>query len=128
MVYNFFDKKFCYSCKLAGSGIKNDNIWNQELGEELYKLIIRKFEKKVHLPFIDNICGDYLTDVRLLSKFNKVIRVLLCVLDIFSKYVWVVTLKDKKGFEKILDESNPKPIKIWVDKAVNFTISKWNHG
>ena len=100
MVYNFFDKKFCYSCKLAGSGIKNDNIWNQELGEELYKLIIRKFEKKVHLPFIDNICGDYLTDVRLLSKFNKVIRLLLCVLDIFSNMYGLLLWKIRKVLKK----------------------------
>ena len=81
----------------------------------------------MHLSFIDNICGNGLTDVQLISKFNKGIRLLLCVLDIFSKYVWVITLKDKKGFEKILNESNPKPIKIWVDKAVNLTINKWNH-
>ena len=46
----------------------------------------------------------------------------MCVLDIFSKYTWVVPLKEKKvvsivnAFQKILKESNRKPNKIWVDK------------
>ena len=52
MVYKFFDKK------ASGSGIKNENISNKQLAEELYKPIIRKFNKrKVHAPFIDNIWG-----------------------------------------------------------------------
>ena len=61
--------------------------------------------------------------MQLISKFNKRFRFLLCVIDIFSKYPWVVPLKDKKGvsianaFQKILDDSNRKPNKIWVDKG-----------
>ena len=61
--------------------------------------------------------------VQLISKFNKGIRFLLCFIDIFSKYAWVIPLKDKKGititnaFQKILKESNRKPNKIWVDKG-----------
>ena len=64
--------------------------------------------------------------MQLISKFNKGIRFLLCVIDIFSKYTWVVPLKDKKGititnaFQKILDESNGKVKKIWVDKGSKF--------
>ena len=56
--------------------------------------------------------------MQLISKFNKRFRFLLCVIDIFSKYAWVVRLKDKKGvsiadaFQKILKESNRKPNKI----------------
>ena len=51
---------------------------------------------------------------------------LLCVIDIFSKYAWVIPLKDKKGvsivdaFQKILDMSGRKPNKIWVDKGGEF--------
>ena len=50
--------------------------------------------------------------MQLISNFNKGIRFLLSVVDIFSKYAWVIPLKDKKGititndFQKILDESN----------------------
>ena len=52
--------------------------------------------------------------MQLISKFNKGFRFLLCVIDIFSKYAWVVPLKDKKGisianaFQKILKESDRK--------------------
>ena len=59
--------------------------------------------------------------MQLISKFNTGFRFLLCVADIFSKYAWVVPLKDKKGestvtaFQIILKDSNRKPNKIWVD-------------
>ena len=67
-----------------------------------------------------------LADVQLIIKFNRGFRFLLCVTDIFSKYAWVVPLKDKKGinitngFQKILKESNRKPNKIWVDEGSEF--------
>ena len=72
--------------------------------------------------------------MQLISKFNKGFRFLLCVIDIFSKYAWVVPLKDKKGititnaFQKILKESNRKPNKIWVDKGSEFYNSSLKHG
>ena len=56
--------------------------------------------------------------MELISKFNKGIRFLLCVMDIYSKYAWVIPVKDKKGvtvvnaFQKILDDSERKPNKI----------------
>ena len=59
--------------------------------------------------------------MQLISRFNKGFRFLLCVIHIFSKYAWVVPLKDKKGvsivnaFQKILKESDRRPNKIWVD-------------
>ena len=64
--------------------------------------------------------------MQLLSKWNKGTRFLLCVIDIFSKYAWVISLKDKKGvsiataFQSILKQSNRKPNKIWVDKGSEF--------
>ena len=64
--------------------------------------------------------------MQLISKFNKGFRFLLCVIETYSKYAWVIPLKDKKGititnaFQKILDESNHKPKKIWVDKGSEF--------
>ena len=56
--------------------------------------------------------------MQLISKFNKGNRFLLCVINIFSKYVWVAPLKDKKGvsivnaFQSILKKSNRKPNQI----------------
>ena len=100
---------------------------NKELLEELHTPVIRKFEKRnVHSSFIDSIWGADLADMQLISKFKKGFRFLLCVIDIYSKYAWVISLKDKKGititnaFEKIVDESNRKPNKIWVDKGSEF--------
>ena len=128
MVYTFFDKKS------EASGIVNykENI---QLAEELHKPIIRNFEKrKVHSSFRDNIWGADLANMQLLSNFNKGFRSLLYVIDIFSKYEWVILLKDKKGikivnaFQKILKESDRKPNKIWVDKGSEFynsSFKKW---
>ena len=120
MVYKFFDSK------VSGSGAKLTPE-NEQLANELHKPIIRKFEKiKLYSTFKDNIWGVDLADMQLLSKYNKGIRFLLCVIDIFSKYAWVVPLKDKKGisivkaFQIILKQSNKKPNKIWVDKGSEF--------
>ena len=59
--------------------------------------------------------GADLANVQLISKVNKGSWFLLCVIDIFSKYAWVIPLKNKNGitnaFQKILDESNHKPNK-----------------
>ena len=110
MVYKFFDKKS------EGSGVKPKN---EQLANELHKPIIRKFEKRrVYSTFKDNIWGADLADMQLLSKYNKGIRFSLCVIDTFSKYAWVVPLKDKKRvsivavFQSILKQSNRKPNKI----------------
>ena len=64
--------------------------------------------------------------MHLISKFNKRFRSLLCVIDIFSKYARVIPLKDKKGvtttdaFQKILDDSDRRPNKIWLYKGSEF--------
>ena len=120
MVYKFFDKK------LQGNGLASDKE-NMQLADELHKSIISKFKKrKVNSSFRDNIWGADFADMQLLSKFNKEFRFLLCVIDIFSKYAWVIPLKDKKGisivdaFQKILKVSNRKPNKISVDKGSEF--------
>ena len=116
MVYEFFDKKS------VGSGIKS-MPQNEQLVEELHKLIIRKFEKrKVYSTFKGNIWDADLADMQLISKFNKGFRFLLCVVDIFSKDAWVVPLKDKKdvrivnAIQSISKDSNRKSNNIWVDK------------
>ena len=97
----------------------------QDLAKELRKPIIRKFEKrKVHSSLIDSICGAYLGDIQQINIFNKRFRFLLCVISIYSKYLWVVLLNGKKGititnaFQK--DESGRNPKKIWVDKESEF--------
>ena len=73
--------------------------------------------------------------MQLMSKFNNGFSFLLCVIDIYSKYAWVIPLNDKKiittitnAFQKILDKSNRKTNKIWVDKGSGFynrTMKSW---
>ena len=111
--YILFDKETSHS------GIENENMSDHQLAEELHKQIIRKFKKrKVYSFSIDNIQGVDLANTQLISKFNKGNRFLLCVIDVFSKYAWVISLKYKKGititnaFPKMLDKSNSKPNKI----------------
>ena len=87
MVYKFFDKKS------KGSGIINES--NYQLVNELHKPIIKKFKKrKVYSSFKDNICGVDLADMQSLSKHNTGIKYLLCAIDLFSKYSWVIPLQD----------------------------------
>ena len=88
----------CFDRKSKGSGANIPLESNEELAEELHKPIIKKFKKRtVYSGFKDNIWGADLAHMQLISKFNKGFRFLLCVIDIFSKYAWVVPLKDKKG-------------------------------
>ena len=70
--------------------------------------------------------GADLADMQLTWQFNKGIHFSLRVIDIFSKYAWVIPFKDKKcitstnAFQKTLKESNRKPNKIWIAKGSKF--------
>ena len=81
--------------------------------------IIRKYKKrKVFSSFKYDIWGVDSADMQLISKCNKENTFLLCAIDPFSKYAWLVPIKDKKGvtfvnaFQKLLDSSKRKPSKI----------------
>ena len=88
MVYKFFDKKSW------GSGIKIEIKQNEQSAKELRKPIIKKFKKwKVYSSFKDNIWDADIVNMQLMSKFNKIIQFLLCLIDVHSKYAWVVLLK-----------------------------------
>ena len=105
------------------------------LADELHKPIIRKFNKrKVYSQFKDNIWRVDLADMQSLSRKNKGIKYLLCAIDLYSKYAFVIPLKDKKGisivnaFDKIIKQSNKKTNKIWVDQGEEFynnAFEKW---
>ena len=129
MVYKIFDKKS------KGNNVNIEVKPSKQLAEKLHKPTIRKLKKRaVYSGFKDNIQGADLTDMKLISKFNKGFTFWWCVIDFFSKYAWVVPLKDKKSvsivdaFQKILDDSNRKPNKIWLDKGCEFynsSLKKW---
>ena len=89
MVYTFFNER-----------LKEAGVNNKKLADELHKPIIKKFKsRKVYSSFKDNIWGGGgdvvgLADISLVSKFNKGMRYLLCVIDLLSRYAWAVGLKD----------------------------------
>ena len=78
--------------------------------------------------------GVDLADMQSLSRKNKGIKYLLCAIDLYSKYAFVIPLKDKKGisivnaFNKIIKQPERKSNKIWVDQGGEFYNSvskKW---
>ena len=133
MVYKFFDKKSMGSGfkKLKNTTKSNSSI----LVDELHKPIIKKVDKrKVYSQFKENIWRVDLADMQSLSRKNKGVKYLLCAIDLYSKYAFVIPLKDKKGisivntFNKIIKQSSRKPNKIWVDQGSEFynnVFKKW---
>ena len=118
MVYKFFDRKS------SGSGVDAEPRY--QLPNQVHRQIFRKFKRrKVYSSFRNNIWGVDSADIQLLSKYNKGIKYLLCGIDLFSKHVWVVPLKDKRGisivnaFQKIISKEC-KPNKTWVDQGGEF--------
>ena len=145
MVFKFFDSKVAPLDKKTMSGkgnAKHSSLERTEnnkiLAEELHKPVIKKFNKrKVYSQFKDNIWGVDLADMQSLSKKNEGIKYPLCAIDLYSKYAFVVPLKDEKGisivngFNKIIKQYNRKPNKIWVDQGGEFynrVFKKWLSG
>ena len=108
MVYKSFDKKSIGSGTTKSSSLKRSSL---RLADELHKPVIKKCNKrKVYSQFKDNIWGVDLADMQSLSKKNKGIKYLLCAIDLYSKYAFIVPLKDEKGisivnaFDKIIKQ------------------------
>ena len=82
----------------------------------------------MYSSFKEDIWGVDLTDMQLISKYNKGIRYLLCAIDLFSKYAFVIPLKEKKGllllmhFRVFWAVQKESQIKYGLIKVVNFTV------
>ena len=101
--------------------------WTDQLAEELHKPVTRKFRKRrVVVNGIDEIWTADLVDMQAFAEYNDGVKYLLTVIDVFSKYGWIVPMKDKSGkstangLTKIFTNSGRKPGKIWVDKGKEF--------
>ena len=104
--------------------------WSQQLANQLHKPITKNFSKrKVISNGIDKIWAADLVEMQKFGKWNKGIRYLLMVIDVFSKYGWIKPLKDKKAesvskaFDEIFEKSKRKPSMLRTDKGSEF-ISK----
>ena len=111
----------------GGGGGGSDVEWTDKLAYEMYR------QRRVHFPRrrvvvhgLDDIWSADLVDMQSFSKYNKGVRFLLTVIDLFSRYAWVIPLKDKTGavmrdaFQSILHASGRKPKKLWVDEGKEF--------
>ena len=100
--------------------------WQQQLADELHKQIKRNFtRRRVIVNHIDKIWASDLVEMQQFSKWNKGYKYLLMVTDVFSKYGWIIPMKDKKGetvteaFKTIFKEGR-KPDYLWTDKGKEF--------
>ena len=103
--------------------------WSQQLADELHEPITRNFSKRTVISNgIDKIWAADLVEMQKFSKWNKGIKYLLMVIDVFSKCGWITPLIDKKtetvslAFNEIF-KSKRKPTMLWTDKGSEF-ISK----
>src|SRR6218665_1884402 len=119
IVKPIFSTKANLGLGLASSDSKSDLKkvkWIGQLAEELHKPVVKKFRKRrVYVKGIDEIWAADLMDMQSFAEYNNGFKYLLSVVDIFSKYGWIVPLKDKSGksFEKIFTSSERKPKKLW---------------
>ena len=120
-----FDRKLVQSIikskRRMGWGIQ----WSNQLADELHKPIRRKFHKRmVFAKTVDDIWSADLIEMIPLAKYNQGYKYLLMIIDVFSKYGWIVPLKTKTGkavtdaFEKVFSDRIPS--RIWVDKGREF--------
>ena len=112
--------------KKKRKGPSSEENWQEKLADELHRPIKRNFtRRRVIVNHIDEIWCSDLVEMQQFSKWNKRFRYLLMVLDVFSKYGWIVPLKDKKGetvteaFKMIIKEGR-KPEYLWTDKGKEY--------
>ena len=100
--------------------------WAQNLANELHQPIRRQFPKRRVVSYgIDNIWAADLVEMGKFSKWNKGIKYLLMVIDVFSKFGWIRPLKDKRGQSvadafKDIFKTKRKPKMLWTDKGSEF--------
>ena len=108
--------------KKLGLGIR----WSNELADELHKPIRRKFQKRiVFAANVNDIWAADLMEMQPLAKYNNGIKYILMIIDVFSKYGWIVPLKSKTGIDvagafKRIFEKDQKPKMLWTDKGKEF--------
>ena len=118
----FLVKNIIQSKRKLGLGVENHN---KILSEELHKSKRKNYpRRKIIVNHIDEIFAADLVEMQKFAKLNKGYRYLLTCIDIFSKFAWVIPLKDKKGItiksalQKIFNKRKPKF--LWTDNGKEF--------
>ena len=118
----FLVKNIIRSKRKLGLGVENHN---KILSEELHKPKRKNFpRRKIIVNHIDEIFAADLVEMQKFAKLNKGYRYLITCIDIFSKFAWVIPLKDKRGItiknalEKIFNKRKPKF--LWTDNGKEF--------
>ena len=101
-------------------------VWGTQLADELHRPVRRRFQKRsVFAKEADDIWSADLVDISLYSRSNSGYKYLLTVIDVFSKYGWIIPLKIKNGKEVAmafheLFTGNAHPSRLWTDKGTEF--------
>ena len=118
----FLVKNIIRSKRKLGLGVENHN---KILSEELHKSKRKNYpRRKIIVNHIDEIFAADLVEIQKFSKLNKGYRYLLTCIDIFSKFSWVIPLKDKRGItikqalQRIFKQRKPKF--LWTDRGTEF--------
>ena len=118
----FLVKNIIRSKRKLGLGVENHN---KILSEELHKSKRKNYpRRKIIVNHIDEIFAADLVEMQKFAKLNRGYRYLLTCIDIFSKFAWVIPLKDKRGItiknalEKIFKQRKPKF--LWTDRGTEF--------
>ena len=103
------------------------SIWSSQLADELHKPVRKRFQKlSVFAKQVDDIWTADLVDMSPYSRSNSGYKYFLTVIDIFSKYGWIVPLKTKSGkeiamaFHKLFTSTNAHPSRLWTAKGTEF--------
>ena len=92
-------------------------IWRSQLADELHKSVRKRFQK----GSVDDISTADLVDMSPYSRSNSGYKYLLTVIDVFTKYVWVVPLKMvAMAFQKLFTTTNAPPSRFWTDNGTEF--------
>ena len=113
---------------------KNNIVWSNKLSRELHKDVRRKFKRrKVITLAVDSIWAADLLDLKRYARTNKNYNYLLMVIDTFSKYGWIIPLRNKTGdtvagaFQRLFAENGKAPSKLWTDKGTEFYNRQVDH-
>ena len=104
----------------------------KQFSAEIHKRAIKKFtRRKVIVNSIDDIWAMDLADLNSLISYNNEYRCMLCIVDVFSKFAWAVSLKDKtaetvlSAVQGVVKKIKKTPKKFWVDQGSEFYNKKF---